>query len=154
MEPPVAACLTLLTSAWQSRPQDVQTPLSSRNRARRRAPPLDRVFAPSQQWMLETGHLRFYSQDASASIAQQWQADHYKFHSQAASTGIYLQRGSQTLAKQAVLEDRPHLKPLCHKLTGVRQHDFQHRPRDMRRLLLGAVVQHLCSSEVPLATRK
>jgi len=39
----VTACLTLLTSAWQSRPQDVQTPLSSWNRARRRAPPLDRV---------------------------------------------------------------------------------------------------------------
>lgn len=38
--------------------------------------------------MLETGHLCFYSQDVSASIAQQWQADHYKFHSQAASTGV------------------------------------------------------------------
>ncbi len=45
----VTACLTLLTSAWQSRPQEVQTPLSSRNRARRRAPPLDRVQnLPSQ----------------------------------------------------------------------------------------------------------
>ena len=35
--------LTLLTRAWQSRWQEVQTPRSSLNRARRRAPPLDRV---------------------------------------------------------------------------------------------------------------